>query len=215
MAKTATVPADAGDKSTPDKPAAGGKARGNLLPRLSVPLTADKSRFAVENMTDPVRDRLRTVLLDPELRVKLALPDDRPPAPAGGMHQDVPALPDTWDAGITGILWDAIGQLLVAWSVRQGFTPTEAALMEFTDADKAALAGPTAAVLDKYLPGGMARYGPEFALLATVFVIGQGKTNTMRRARAERERQAGPPASGPGTLHHFPSAPGSSSAPAS
>lgn len=171
MAKSAAAPADAG-----------GSKKAGVLPRLSVPLTADKSRFAVENMTDPVKERLRAVLTDPELRSKLQLPDERPAAP-------VPAaelLPDTWDAGFTGVLYDLLGKIFVALAARQGFTPAEAAVLEFTEADKAQLAGPTAAVLDKYLPGGLTRYGPEFVLGAALLVVMQGKFSTLERVTAER-----------------------------
>jgi len=191
MAKTANAPADAGEH----KP----KKTTNLLPRLSVPLTADKTRLAVESMTDPIKDRLRAVLADPELRAKLSLPDDRPPAPAGE------SLPDHWDGSVTGILWDAVGKLAIVAALRQGYTPAEAAILEFSEAEKAQLAGPTAAVLDKYFPGGLARYGPEFVLGGSLLVILQGKLFALRRVAAERVAAASPPAGG-GTVHHFPPA---------
>lgn len=173
MGKQTTMPAsDAGD-SKPQKKA-------GLLPRLSVPLTADKSKFAVENMTDPVRDRLRAVLADPELRTKLQLPEERPPAAAGEL------MPESWDAGITGLLYETLGKLLVMMAGRQGYTPGEAALLEFSEAEKSQLAAPTAAVLDKYFPGGLSRYGPEVVLAGALLVVMQGKLFTLRRVAAER-----------------------------
>lgn len=186
MGKQTTAPAsDAGD-SKPKK--------AGLLPRLSVPLTADKSKFAVENMTDPVRERLRAVLADPELRAKLALPEERPPAAAAGE-----LLPENWDAGITNLLYEALGKLLGLMAARQGYTPGEAALLEFSDVEKSQLAAPTAAVLDKYFPGGLSRYGPEVVLAGALLVVMQGKLFTLRRVAAER-LGAGAPG---GTVHEF------------
>jgi len=190
MAKTATTaPAEAGEKK-----------RGNLLPRLSVPLTADKSRFAVESMTDPVRERLRAVLADPELRAKLNLPDDRPPAAAGDTAAAAAAA--SWDASVTGILWDAAGRLLVMAAARQGFTPAEASILLFSEDEKTTLAPATIAVLEKYLPGGLARYGPEVVLAGAVLGILQAKLFTLRRLAAERAPRE--PAAAPATVHPFP-----------
>jgi len=192
MSKSATAPADTGDKP---------KRSPGLLPRLSVPLTADKSRFAVENMTDPVKERLRVVLLDPELRARLDLP-----AAAAGGAPAAPELGTTWDGELTGILYDVIGRVLVTIAMRQGFTAGEAALLEFSVQEKALLAAPTGAVLDKYFPGGLARYGPEFVLAGALLTVLQGKLFALRRVAAERAASSAPAAASPGggTLHPFP-----------
>lgn len=185
MAKSSAAPAVAGHTKPDTK-------EKNTLPRLSIPLTADKSRLAVENMTDPVKDRLRAVLADPELRARLALPADTPAA--------VPVV-QTWDGEFTGLLWEVVGRLGVMLAA-QGFTPVESELLLFTEQEKEKLAGPTAAVLDKYLPGGLDRYGPEIVLAITVSAMLQGKVLALRRVASER-LAAAPTAN---TVITFPSA---------
>jgi len=179
----------------PARPA-GAKNTSRLLPRLSVPMTADKSRLAVEAMTDPVKERLRAVLADPELRAKLQLPDDRPPA---GASPELAGMPVEWDGQFSGILADAVSKVLMLLARQRGYTAAEVEELAFTAGEKSQLAGPTAAVLNKYFPGGPSRWGPELLLLATVAVIVQPKLAAMNARAAER----GGAAPG-GTVHPFP-----------
>lgn len=189
MSTTATAPADV----APERPK---KEKGNLLPRLSLPMTGDKSKLAVEAMTDPVRDRLRQVLADPELRAKLQLPDERAPAEAAS------ELPATWDAGVTGLLADVAGKLLSWLAVQRGYPPQIAAVLEFTESEKTVLAEPTGAVLDKYFPGGLKRYGPEVVLLGAFAIVMKGKVAELNRMAGEMV----PAAAAGGSVHQFPSA---------
>lgn len=175
-------------ESTPAKPAAPAKAKSpGLKPRLSIPLT-DDGAFAVDAMQPHVRDRLSRAVADPNLRLKLALD----PAPAAAA-----ALPAAWDDEFAGSLYDLLGAALKWAAKRYGYTPGQAALLEFSADERKALGGPTAAVLDKYLPGGLDKYGPEFVLAATLLTILQAKARAMAAAAAR------PPA----TVHEFPATP--------
>lgn len=171
------------------------KSKANLKPRLSVPIT-DDGQIAFDSLTPKVRERLRRVAADPELRVRLDLaPADDAPSSAPA----APAAPVGWDAGVIGRLYDLIGYSMMKWANGRGFTPAQQEVLLFTPDEKAQLVPSTGAVLDKYLPGGLDRWGPEFVLGATLLTIGIAKIEALQQLAPARDNVSQFPQSAAGS----------------
>lgn len=184
MADDISAPAPAAPKPSRTKP------KGGLKPRLSIPIT-DDGQVAFESLTPKVRERLKRLAADPELRPRLELE-----TPAGAAAP-APEVVTEWDAGVVGRLYDLIGYSLEKWAKGKGFTAQQAAVLPFTEAEKIQLVPSTGAVLDKYLPGGLDRWGPEFVLGASLLTIGIAKIEAIQALAPARDNVSNFPAAMP------------------
>lgn len=172
------------------EPGAAKAADHDLAPRLSFPLTRDKKRIAFKKLQEKTRDQLREVLADPELASELGVtPIGHGSAPGG---QAAAPADDRFPPELCGVIFDALSMLAVALAGRR--LPADvAAKVAITDEDKRKLNGPTAAMIDKYAPGGLAKYETEAAFALAVGQVIAGKLALVRAAQAA----AAPPAPAP------------------
>lgn len=142
--------------------------------RMSVQLTPE-GRIAWDRIRPATREQLARVLADPAVSQQLggvAVPVTAS-APAAGTIQ-----PE-----FCGVIYDALSQVTVALAQRNGYTPAQAELARVTADEKAALAAPTAAVLNKYI-GPVGKYQEEAALLMLLASVTAGKVTALRAAAA-------------------------------
>lgn len=162
----------------------------DLAPRLSVPVSTDKTRIAYDRLQDKTREQLRTVLSDPALFAQL------------GIAGDVPAVvgPDGTPPELCGYVWDLVSVIFMTWAKREQYTPAQVQTLAFTDKEKETLNPLTAKLIDKWLPGGFGKYQDEMALGLTVTMIISGKLTALAALRRSTSTitnisAANPPAS--------------------
>jgi len=113
-----------------------------LAPRLSFTLTDEsRPRVAWDRLRDKTRDQLRIIASDPEFTKRLGLE-----APSVSPF----ASPAKMDPHVIGMLYGALGSLLVATAGRMGYPADQALTMQFSSNERAALYDPTSKVLAKY-----------------------------------------------------------------
>lgn len=106
--------------------------------RLGLQLGPD-GKIEWDRLRASTREELRVALADPRVRTELGV--DMGPSPGAG---------GTVDSNTVGMLYGAIGGLLVAGAKAMGYTDESAAGLQFTPDERAALIDPTRAVLEKY-----------------------------------------------------------------
>lgn len=169
---TPTPPAaDVNPVSTPESP----------VERLSIPLR--HGAVDIESMRATTKDRLRSILTDPELAGKLGI--------AG---QAVAAGESLFDPSVCGILYDALGKIAFAFAVKSGYTPESARNLLFTVSEKESVSPLTARVLDKWIPFS-GKYRDEAMLAVALFGIINGKVAMLQKAANVLPFQPQPPSS--------------------
>jgi hypothetical protein len=146
-------PADEGtDRPAPDTDEPAGK-------RLGIQLGPD-GRIEWDRLRDRTREELRIMLSDPRIAAELG---------ATGVSS---AAPEMIDGATVGMLYGALGALMVGAAKAAGYPDDQALTLNFTAAEKAELLAPTAKVLSKYT-GALGRWEDEimlsFALGSVVF----------------------------------------------
>lgn len=106
--------------------------------RLGLQLDAE-GRIEWDRLRARTRDELKVALADPRVRAELGVDL----GPSSGSGEKVST--DT-----VGMLYGAIGGLLVMGAQAMGYTPESAAGLQFTSEERAALLDPTTRVLEKY-----------------------------------------------------------------
>jgi len=137
--------------------------------RVTLPLTSS-GRLDLDRVRASTREKLTRMLDDPDLSAKLGIAPQR--------EASAPAV---FDASICGVLYDAIGRVLALVVIRSGFPPDQAGAMLFTADEKAALAGPTGKVLDKYLGSSTLKYQDEIALCLALGSVLTGKLGQLKK----------------------------------
>jgi len=133
--------------------------------RITLTLTPDGG---VGTMRGKTREKLRKVL--PFLVKDLGGVDGASVASA-----DAPI-----DPAVTGMLYGALGSVLVAAASRLGYPSDEAIKMQFSPEERAQLAEPTAKVLNKY-SGNLGKYQDEIILIVALGSTVAGKASTMKK----------------------------------
>lgn len=142
-------------------------------PRLSVPLT-DEGGIDLENMQPENREKLER-----------ALGSSRLPAPAA-------ASSDKLDPDLVKVVFATLGNVLASAVARGGAPAAVAKAMALSDEELTSLAGPTARLLDKYLPGAMSRFGEEFAWSLAVASVVMPRYALLQELRAKPTEKAAP-----------------------
>lgn len=143
-------PVPGGDHSVQPTPAPSAPPAGAT--RMTIPV-ADDGRVLVDQLRDSTKTRLATVFLHPGNQQAFVGPSLTP----------AEAFPDP----LIGMLYDALGLLLMGLARAAGYAHDEASTLLFTDKEKSALVPATQPVLAKHLGG--TQYQAE-AVLASVFV---------------------------------------------
>lgn len=134
-----------------------------LAPRLSVQLT-DTGAIAWDRMRPETQERLRKALGP----VASGTAQAAPGATTGG-----------FDAGLCGVLYDALSVGLVGFAKSRGVSESQAAIVAITPEEKAQLVPPTVAVLNKY-NATLGKYQEEMVLAVLVTTILSGKLALLR-----------------------------------
>lgn len=141
----------------PDTPAAklpAQPAADDSAVRLTLPLTNDATAIDWSKIRESRRQRTRDILSNSGVQPA--------PTPAGAKHE--PLL----NAAMCATLYDLLAQIEALAAARVFGVPTADAFaaLQFTEAEKALLADPTARVLEKYLPASLLdKYADELLLL--------------------------------------------------
>lgn len=188
MAKTTERrPRNAAALPEPDEPASPAPEPAGdsvTVSRLGVNMTPE-GRIAWDSTTEKTRVKLRAMLADPELPAQLGV--DRPAAAAAATK------PDTFPPEMCGVVYDALGVLLKGLAQRAGYSAEQSATLAFTPEEKATLAQPTAAVLNKY-GGALTKYQEELTLAFVMGSIISGKLAILRAQPAAMAAAAIQPA---------------------
>jgi hypothetical protein len=142
-----------------DAPAAGG--------RLSFQLD-ENGQIAWDRLRDKTKSQLKQVLTDP--RISSELGAEVPLSPQGAPV----------DAATIGMLYGAIGALMVGVAKSAGYPQDEAASLLFTPDEKAMLLEPTSRVLVKYTPA-LGRWEDEIMLSFTLGSIVLAKVSALKK----------------------------------
>lgn len=154
---------------------------GELSPRLNLPLTAD-GFFALGSMQAKNREKLVKALSDPNLGAALGV---SVPTPAQNTSND--GIP----VDLVTALWDALSGLSVTWAAK--YYPANAAqAIKLSKEESAALAAPTAKIIDKYFPNVLGKYQDEAQLGMMLAMIVSGKLAVLKAAAASGANLAQP-----------------------
>lgn len=162
--------------SAPELNAKPRKVKQGLRPRLSIPLTEDGSAVALDAMTEKVREKYLQVLASSPAAAPATAP--------------APVVDEGFTPELTEKLFDGvISPALVAWAQRAGY-PAEiaAAAMPVSVEEKNALVPMSCRLLVKWLPGGLSRWGDEFAFALTAVMLFNAKVEFMRKMTAAQPR---------------------------
>jgi hypothetical protein len=167
MAKRDATPTDS-DVQTPATNAA-------IASRLVIPLTAagriDWAR------TGRKKDQIRRVVAEMKRKTPTGADD------AGGddaTTKPAAAGADVFNEQWAGVLFDVAGQLESMAAVKlYGYTPEQAKIFAYTDAEKGLLAGPLTRVLNKHSSAWLSQYADECALAGLLLTVHAAKINAL------------------------------------
>lgn len=189
MAGKEISPLDVDHRVPPGRPTH--KHPSGVPQRLVVPLT-DSGKVDWTRLTGKRRDDAARLIRD--MRAKVKRDDDGAPRadPVGLGLDDETARPASsaapsgvFDTAWAGLLLDMVGQLEQLAIVRvYHCTPTQAAAMLYTDADKRILSGPLVKVLNKYSATWLTDYADEFALAGLLVTVHAAKLSQVHAALA-------------------------------
>lgn len=152
-------------------------ARDASAERLTVPIKDGKIDW--EKVRGSRREELRAMLTRSGIEA----------APGAARE----AAPPVLNAAIVGSLYDVLAQLESLVAVRMFGCTMDQAITAFTfsDAEKTALADPTARVLNKYLPASLLdKYADECMLLLLLGTMTRAKVSTLREVQASTLKPA-------------------------
>lgn len=137
--------------------------------RLSFALTED-GKIDFSRMAPETREKVRKAVADPDLPAKLGMDPMTGPASS--------AFGETTFAAV----YDMAGKVLAGLAVKRGADPKAAAVLMFSDEEKAALAGPTAKVVNKYVGPSLGKYEDEIALALVLTMVMSAKMDALKKA---------------------------------
>lgn len=156
--------AETTDTSAPATPSA---------PRMSLQMTDDGTRVALDRMRPATREQLRGAFTDPTFLKEFGLQpagSDTPSDTAGAIDNSTLAV----------IIYSAASSLMVGLARRSGYTAEQAGVLAFTPQETNELAPLTGKVLAKYLPTG--KYQDEIMLALALTATVAGKVALLRKA---------------------------------
>jgi hypothetical protein len=164
-----------------------------VMPRLSVPITRDRKRFATESLQGKTAKQLREILIaslaDPEFVAAMELPQGAGPVlvPAPAAAPPPPA-EDAIPSEACDLILEGISNAMIFVARRKGYTEAQAGVLAINQGRRAAYIPRMVKIANKWLPAGaLGKYEDEI-LLVMAFAADTLATVKLMQERAKTER---------------------------
>jgi hypothetical protein len=165
-----------------------------VMPRLSVPITRDRKRFATESLQGKTAKQLREILIaslaDPEFVAAMELPQGAGPVlvPAPAAAPPPPPAEDAIPSEACDLILEGIQNAMIFVARRKGYTEQQAGVLAIDGTRRRAYIPRMVKIANKWLPAGaLGKYEDEI-LLVMAFAADTLASVKLMQERAKTER---------------------------